>query len=354
MFDKILSLILFISPLFYVNGISIDLADLKAFPIYFSFLLAASVIDSPKRNIQWKYFSFFILACFTNLFLSSFNVYVLSAYVNLMLALGFIALVATHCDNFKMCLKWIFYAGIANCIVFFLQWLGFSPIIQNPQGEWGGIIGNAPRFGIYLSLLLPLAFFNKRYWEFAIFVLAGVLAKEFFVILIALFCLFIVAKKQWKYGLAGFILLVLILARQELLSSLSIRWVVWKPTIEAIFSNPIRGFGLGTFSFFSDQFIKPTLPHYLELNHAENTYSSMLQFIFGMGLGGIILIYYSIQYFIKTFKPNSIYYTIFALILLSTVEYPFEIIKLWPLICFILSMFIILQNTEGENADVKS
>jgi hypothetical protein len=73
----------------------------------------------------------------------------------------------------------------------------------------------------------------------------------------------------------------------------------------------------------------------------------MMQFVYGMGLGGVLLIYFAIQYFIKNFKSNVIHYSVLALIILSTVEYPFEIIKLWPTICALVGFYIISTRQEG-------
>jgi hypothetical protein len=271
-----------------------------------------------------------------NLFLNNFNPIILTSFINFSFAIIAISIIAIYADDIKSFTKWIVYAGLINIFVLIVQKCGFNFVLNDSTttfgaGEHGGIMGNAPQLGNYLALTLPFAI--EFSWIVAIvYLICCFVIKEYTIFLIAL-VIFCLKFKKLKIPLLTGILILSVIIYKDILNSLQIRWQVWKPTIEVILQRYWIGYGLGTFSSVSNQFIKS--PY--QVDFAFNSY---LQFVFGVGLAGAIWLIVLVRKLIKEFSLSTIGLAVLSLGILSLLEYPFEIPRLWITICVIIGIYI--------------
>jgi len=345
MFDKILKTCLLLSPLMYVSGVPIDTVDLKAFPLFVILLLIGSLTSKPQRILDFKPLVYIISLSAINLFFFAFNPIVMSAFINLSFGILAIYLIATFCEDHKSCYKYLLWAALLNIIVFIGQSNGISPIIVNLDGQPGGILGNGPRFCTYLAIIVPFAYVI-RWWSVILFVLVAVVCKEYTLLLSATLTLTLMQRvidKRFFLVLLG----VIPFLWTDITRSFLNRWQLWQPTIDIIFQNKVKGLGLGMFPHVSDQFIK--VPCWGKgFYQADALFSSFLQFLFGVGLLGVGVIFHAIKDLKDNFRITPACLSLLMLIVLCCVEYPFEIPKLWITICFVISVFFIEKG--GFNA----
>ncbi len=159
MVDKILKLLLLLSPICYTTNISLQVFDLIFFRLGIMLLFCASLFDKPKRDINLALPIFSILGlCIYNLFIHGFNQIILTYTFNVFLFLLAINIIVNYASNPKEFYKWIKYAAAINIVVFLIQELGYNPII-NTSIDTGGIMGNAPRLAAYLSIFAFILFY---------------------------------------------------------------------------------------------------------------------------------------------------------------------------------------------------
>jgi len=335
--DILLKLILLISPLAYMAGRAIDSFDLVVFHIGF-ILLFISAQFLTNKPIQLKVFSIFLLAVLACTALSGLKTVSVFALLNLTVALCVVQLMSI--ESYKKFANIFLIASIINIALCFFPTI--SPI-DNPTGESGGLFGNAPRLCYYLALTMP--FVVDRYTlTLPAYALLGVVFKEIYLVAFATFILFAKLSKL-KYRKTIFTLLSVVMLAifyKDIAQSFSIRWTVWQPTIIQALQQPVFGYGLATFPQVSTQFIKSYWT-------ADDSFSSMLQFFFSCGFIGLTALAYCVRQFlpIKLTPPAT---ALIFLSILSLVEYPFEVPKLWLTICFILSAFIIEKNELQKGA----
>lgn len=352
MFDKILKTILLLSPLLYVPGEVLGKCDLIAFPIFVIALFAGSLYTRQQRIVDLKPLALILILGAVNLFLNQYNGIVLYSFITLSLGVIAIYLITTYCEDPHSCFKWMVCAGLINLAILGGQYLGFEPIAVN-IAESGGILGNGPRLGIYLALTLPFAFSISPFLAI-LYIGVCVLIGEVVILPIAMIMFILTAGLdcneyggKFNYGLlALFIALTvagLFFFYDDIIQSFAIRWDIWGPTIEQIFASPVRGHGLGTFPHVSSQF-------YESAYQADNAFSSYLDFTFGMGLGGLALIiyYYRVTMsrcsFLKDHMIES--FAVLSLGIMCFFEYPFEVPKMWPTICAVISFLLIADHKE--------
>ena len=343
MVDRILKILLLLSPLVYFMGIDLNIVDLIFFRLGVIVLFCASLFDKPKRNINIALpISLIMGLCLFNLFTHAFNQVVFSYTLNIFLALMALSIIVNYASPLDKFRKWIIGAVAINIIVFIAQKFGFSPIIQNPQGEPGGILGNAPRFIDYLTLTLAVVC-SYSLWFIIPLLIISLIVKEYTLLGIAVIYLFLKIKnKVFRISLVGTSFIGMILLHKQIIFSLvNVRWLVWKPTIEAIFQNPL-GYGLGLFPQLSSQFIKT---NGYQVEFVSNSY---LEFIFGAGLLELALIFWGVNKFIKRFDLSIEALSVLSILLLSCLEYPLEIPKLWFTIIALTGFYIIKQKGAND------
>ena len=342
MVDKLLKLILLISPIAYTTGISLNLFDIMFFRLGSMMLFCASLFDKPKRNINLATPIALIMGlCLFNLFTHSFNQIIFSYVVNMFLALLSLSIIVNYASPLKEFSKWIVGAALINIFVLIIQKFGFNPFFSHNPEE-GGLMGNAPRLADYLTIISPILLSCSLAF-IPLLLIMSLLLKEYILLFVVLILVFIKFKNKVIRAIIVGVSLsgVVLLYHQIIFSLLHTRWLVWKPTLEAIFNHPLNGYGLGLFSNLSSQVVG--IKGYL----AENCFNSYIEFVFGAGLLGLILIGLGIKKYIKHFDLSVESLSVLALLILSLLEYPVEIPKLWFTIIAIIGFFIIKTNKEA-------
>jgi len=346
MFDFILKMLLVLTPIAYTRGIPLDKFDLVIFYLSAISLFVASLWSKPQREIPKQFISWILILCGVNLVLNQFNPIVLSAYINLFFGVIIVYLIATYCERPYSCFKYMMFAGLINLVVFFFQRVGFSPIIVNPLGEPGGILGNGPRLCLYLAMTIP--FVMKENVLIAIgYMGIGILCGEYVVTAVGAALLirkYINLNKITISVITVVLISAIFLLHSHILQSFRIRWAVWQPMIEQIFSHPLAGLGVGSLPYVADQFLKVN-----KGEHVSHCLSSLIAFIFGAGLLALVWFGYSIDYFRRNFKYTTESIAIIVLIFLSIFEYPFEVIKVWITMCAITAFWIISIEKKEKN-----
>ena len=317
-FNRTIQFLLILSTLTYMRGQGLDTFDFISFQIMAIITISFIFINNVKKNMALLYL---FIPVIISTALTGFNNIVVHNTINFSLGLFTIYILTNF--NKKYIYIAVQWSILLNLIVLVFQTIGFSPIVVS-IGESGGLFGNAPRLCMYLAITLPFMFEKNK--VVALFIgIVGVVLEEIY---LPVFYIILLFKNKPIY-LIG---LVFLIASQygKIFHSFTIRLPIWKPTIEQIFSSPVYGYGLGIFPHVSPQFV---INRYW---HADTAMSSLLQFIFStgcIGVAGLVL-------FIKQlkFKWHDTDISLLFLCLLSLVEYPFEVPKLWFIICVIIGI----------------
>lgn len=340
MVDRVLKALLLLAPISYANGVPLERFDLLFFRLGVVLLFLASLGVEPVRGLKdhWPLTGLLGVG-FVNLALSSFNEIVTSAFLNLFYGILAVFIIVRYVKDIRGCLRFAIYAAILNALVFVVQMWGFSPIIEDLED--GGIMGNAPRLVNYFSILLPLIVAYS--WPLtALVLLIGLVAKELTIVAIMAALLFLSrAIPGWVKAFAGLaVLCAMVCFKTQILRAVSVRWEIWKPTLEAIFDRPLLGYGLGMFPHVSDQVIPGRYK-------SDFVFNSYLQFLFGAGVAGAGWLVYFLRQVLSC-PLNLSTQCLIALGLLACVEYPLEIPRLW-LTLSALAAYWFIENTEVIN-----
>ncbi|KKL96690.1 hypothetical protein LCGC14_1841980 [marine sediment metagenome] len=339
MVNRIFKVILLFTPIAYCVGVHYYKFEVVFFQLTSMILIISSLFDTPKREFKIKkILTLFLGICMLSVVLHGFQIKNLSALINIFFGCIDVYILAVYSKDLKKCINWLMVGLGINALIFIGQWFGYSPFIDPKTihgsaggiipGEYGGIIGNAPRFAAFITLVLPFI----SVWYLIPAIVLGFVLKEVGIIISVL--IVFIAKTLIAYrndevgeGLCKFVLLFSLLSgavllyfyHTKILTSFSIRMNTWKTALEHIAQRPFFGFGLGTF------------------NIADFGCSSFLQWIYGvgfLGLGFIVLCIKKIKWYL------------FPLLFLCLFEYPFEIPRLYPLLVFVIAYWAIEQKEE--------
>lgn len=334
MVSIILKLGLLFSPIFYLDGFSFNKASLIFYHLFCLLLIAGSFFDSRKREIKNRLIVWLLAICLFNIIVGGFNLVALNGGINLLLGCIAVKIIAEYVEFEKSFVKCMALAGGLNILVMIGQSIGYTPIIFNPSGEPGGIMGNAPNLCNYLAITLPFVF--AYYLPLAVvYVLVGVFLKEIGIIGIGVIILCFHMKSLTRlFQILTLSTVGLILIHKQIFHSLDVRWLVWSPVLDQVFKNPFHGIGFGVFESISRQFKN------------DNAFSSLLQFFYSGGLlASIVWVCMFIKDFMKSFLNNTETVAMIAIFLLCLIEYPFETMRLWVTIIAVIAFYLI--KNEG-------
>jgi hypothetical protein len=334
MFDIVLKIILFLSPICYPVGMQLEVFDINFFRVASVVLLSAYLLEKkPVREIsvEIKYLIASLLGIGVfNVFINTFHPVVLSSLFNLQLACLDLYLIVTGCRNHKSIFKWIVYAGLINILIFLIQRIGYDFIfndVRNTVGDkqQGGMLGNLPRFTTYLALIIPFVF-DSGWIVFGLFCLISLLTMQFPIILCAFTVLFLRSDNRWqKIVLFSGLGIFCVVFYRHILTAFGTRWNQnWKFTLERLFNRPLLGYGMGA---------NPIR------DNAEVISNSFLQFIIQVGSIGIVWLIYAAKKlrFSKDIETGAL----FSMFALMMIEYPLAIQKLWLTMIAIVAFAII-------------
>ena len=330
MVDKVFKTILLFTPIAYCIGVGWYKFELVFFQIASIMLFMASMFDTPKRTFKLKkLIALFLGICLFSVMVNGFQNKSLSALINIFLGCADILILSMYSKDLKKCLNWLMAGLGINALIFVGQVYGYSPFIdpntftgstgEVVKGEFGGIIGNSPRFACFIALALP--FVNRWYLIPAIGL--GLFLGEASIFI----SIFILLSKTaiYHFDKEGKIIaliigiLALLVFYKHIGHAFSIRLEAWKGVIDQLAQRPWAGFGLGSYQL------------------TDYAMSSFMQWLYGVGLIGIGFIVLCLR---------RIKWYMIPLVFLCLVEYPFEIPRLWFVLIFIIAYYAIEQKED--------
>lgn len=337
MVDTVLKAILLLSPLFYVRDIPINNCDFFFYHFSVIALFIASMFDTPKRAMAGKRLIAYAMGlCLFSVLTHKFNVIVSNYAVNAFFAMTALTIIVTYCKDYKSCYKYIAYAGLINIAIYLVQRAGFSPILQvTDTASMGAIIGNRPRFVIYACLLLPYLYsVNKWLLVPAVIVTALTAPNEFTLPLACLiFLLMHDVGLRWKVGVVALSIVAVALCHHHFMMAMQFRAVVIGQSLVNFFNAPLYGLGLGVYPLGQEQMTTSKIDYAI--------YSSIMQFIVCGGLLTIPLLYEGMKRFVRYFRNSVPCKVLVILGIVSCIDYPLEIIRLWMTIIATVAFFTI-------------
>ena len=123
--------------------------------------------------------------------------------------------------------------------------------------------------------------------------------------------------------------------------SITLRLDQWYNILNGFFGAPLRGYGLGIFPW------KDVHP-----SGDSVMYSSLFEFVMGVGVLGALWLGWTLNKFKQTFLLCTEGLAVLSLIILSTVEYPCEIPRLWITIVAVLAFYVI-KLIDKKNGGIR-
>lgn len=344
MVDKLLKFLLLISPLAFTAGIQPDKFELMFFHFGAIALFMASLLDIPKRDnipIAKEIVLFFGLCIFSTA-IHSFQMFSMGELFNLFFSCITLNLIYRYMSNPKTYYKYITWAVGINIGIYLLQKYYFNFLPFKDLGEVnGGVFGTTCRMANYLAITAPIIITPLLF----IIPVISIILNQFPAIgVVAMLFIIKQTTKKDYYGSHIFKLVIaaivsgiigfLIYFRGHILTSIKSRiFDSGKMQIAEICKAPFIGHGLGAY--------------YSQVgNDPFNTY---LAFVYDVGILGLVLIGYVLYNIRKYFDLSIPSLSLITLLVVSTIEYPIEIPRLWFTILFIIAAFFIKEK-EPENA----
>lgn len=347
MVDKLLKLLLLVSPIAFTSGIKPEKFEVMFFHFGVIALFMTSLLDIPKRdNIPiTREIVLFLFLCITSTAIHSFQMFSIGTLLNLFLSCFALNLIYKYMGKPKQYYKYITIAAIINIIVYLLQryYFNFLPFIpaNGAINANGGILGTNSRLANYLAIITPTSF---SYLWFLIPIVSILLHQIpaigiFMMVLGVKLCHRIKTEGDITYkvigGLAFLSAMVFFWCYGKYIhQELNVRlFFIWQPMISEICKAPLIGHGLG--SYYAQVGTDPF-----------NTY---LAFTYDVGILGLTLIGYTLYRIRKYFDLSIASLSLIAVLSVSMIDYAIEIPRLWLTIIFIIAAFFIKQE-ETKNA----
>jgi len=257
--------------------------------------------------------------------LNKFSVNTLAPLTSLFYCLVIIFSAIQCLKNTRNIYKYILIGALINIAMYIAQINGFNPIMKYnvESGQEGAMFGNLPRLSIYLSVCYVFA--RRIHLILAgIFIAFAAYTKQYSILAVAIVMEILRIKGTSKRILAGMIGIILCAyLKDHILASLAFRWhQSWLPSLQAL---NLLGYGLGT------------MPQGI-----DTSANSLLQFALGTGILGVFWLG-----LVALTQRKYLTIPIVGLLTTSMIEYPFEIVRLWPIICFIF-VFSVIHTIEKE------
>lgn len=338
MVNKILKFLLLASPVAYNSKLPLKQFDIGFFYIGVVLIFVASLFDEPKRKFNEKYLiaSLFGL-CLFNIILHSFSLLPIIATSNLLLCVMVLYIIVIYVDS-KSFSKYINIAVVLNIIVWICQYLGWNPIflcndyIKLGSEINGGLMGNVPR----LAALLCLTASFQSLWILCMSIIICLITKQTAIFPIVAIMLFMRYKNEKiRTGIiVSFIAVICLFYEKIICSIITVRFDIWKRVLMSFFTQPIAGYGIGVFPWRD-----------ISIDVDRSIFSSLLQFIVGLGILAVVWLGCVLKKIKNGFNLSRENQALVALLILSVVEYPFEIERLW-FYCIAIIGFWIIHNTK--------
>lgn len=311
------------------------------------YLVAASFFNK-QRQIS-KDFSIlaalFFVSGMINLLASQFHIIALASFLNMIMGLALIFAIAGHTKETYLIKKFIVWAAVANCFYLAIQKFGWNPILnaEITTGEEGAMMGNAANLSTLLAIALPFMM-KESVLAWFLLMIVGIVQQEGSLVLICVLYLMVTRPKTFVYMIVAGGAFIFLRWDDILHTSIIGRLDIWRCTIEQTFQSPFWGWGLGNKPLVTSKL------HQVVNEKPDYIYSSFLQFMFSTGLIGLISVVAALRTFFKKFTLADEDMSIASIAILSIWKYPFEIQRLWIVICAVIALWIIrVTNQEVAN-----
>jgi hypothetical protein len=344
MIDKFLYWMVLISPVFYIPGSSLARAELIFFHLAMAGLFVCALMDKPKRALSLSCLVSLLCVAGLQLLMPIAMNTTMNALVNLVLGcMGIYVITQYSAGGSRKICEAMVIAGVINIVLTIGQSVGFSPIVEQSHNQFGGIMGNAPRLADYLALTFPLAM-NVSLIAGLLWLVTSVYLHQYPVFLVA-FVYFLIKYPKYRVHSCVLIAIFAGIFHNHIIQSLTIRFDQLKVGLDILFQSPLLGIGIGNY---------PSMLHAKlgDFSNGDHALSSAVEFFFNFGIvGGLAIIVILVKEFIKNrfigFSLEEI--TIICLIALCLIEYPFEIIRLWPIIIAMVGFYFITHKQGATN-----
>lgn len=344
MIDKVLKFFLLISPLCYIFGESLNKFDTKVFHIFCISLFIGSLYDYQKRSMRSininKPVLYFFLICLFSIMTFRFNDIIVATTIEYFLALYCMVMIFKYAKDPKEYYNFIVYACVINMTIFVIQYLGYNPILKNSHKVlYGANLGNIPRLTTYFAIISPILYSNCLVALILAIIIAFLNEPQFASIGIMIMIIFInVDSKLFRCAVIALGVYFLAKYHAKIIYSFKVRGVICKPVIDDFFNRPLIGYGIGVFPY-----AETTDPL------SDKTLNSSV-ILFGVRGGILMFVWmgYIFKIFYKNFKKTIPHLCVLSIYILSFVEYPIEIKKLWITMISLMafSMIEIYKNKE--------
>lgn len=305
-------------------NVPLNIFDTQFFYMGVIALFVASLFDKPIRSMPVWEVTTLLGICVLNTLLTEFNLVVTTATVNMFLAVLALTIIVRYCD-LDGWYKYVVAGIIINLLVLIPQKMGCPFILDTtPLDQPGGLMGNAPRLASYLTIALPF----MPIWLILPAIGTGIILQEYTILALVGFVLWTREKVFALFLLlAGFFW-------QEIVTSIILRFNMWRDMAVPFFKQPMIGYGLG---------INP----YGKMEGDWFFFNDYIAFVMGVGILGAVWLAFVIPRIIKKMDKSRESYAMAGLLILATVEYPFEIERLWFTIITIIAAFIVRRHYGG-------
>ena len=158
MVDKLIQIILAITPVVYFRAITQNTFDMMVFHICAVILFMASLFDVPVRKFGYEKEAAGLFAvCLINVFLHKFDMYVMNATLNLFVGFVCVYILVRYVQSLNKLRIAIAIAAAINIAVYIIQRVGYNPFMPSTrEGYEGAFLNNNCRFATYLAVVLPV------------------------------------------------------------------------------------------------------------------------------------------------------------------------------------------------------
>jgi len=302
-FDFGLKVFLLICPIVYVGGLPAKDVQLQCFIIGVMILFGLSLLAEQKREYVNVRLGLFFLWVIVNIICYKFHPVVIAGATQVFLGLLLFYLILIYVQPTDAMISWLLLLIPLNVIVVAMQLVGHD-FINKSFANVCGLMQSPSHLGTIMVLLAPLA-----------------IAKKWWFVFPALFCLFAARSVTPMFGMAGAIafyywhkgrnkwlisgLAITIAGAGFLLNTFSFvklkflgRLEIWEQALQVAFTKPLQGMGIGTFPQISKSF------HSIHDGWWEMPQNVYIGVVFALGVTGLILLLSYIFDFYKRVRPH--------------------------------------------------
>jgi hypothetical protein len=317
-----------------------------------------SLFSTKVREFRYKkQLGLFLFPCFINAIAHYNKVEVVCFISDIFLACIAIVLIYEYCFDFKSCYKFIVIAGLLNIAALFFQHYLKLVYKFNVDGNFahghGGLMQHSPRLSTLLVIILPFMLFVPKigWFLFGLTIFACIsyqlVNQQIQTAILPIGAIFFWIKcknTKIKYFMFGASTIALYVLRERIAGSFDTRIHIWSGVIKNSFNSVYDycfGLGLGTFPWKDADVFNRMI---------EN---SLLQFVMLCGLVSVPVLIYLIYKLIKNYQESPACFSVISLLMLSTIEYPFEIKRLWITIISIIAFYLIETQNQTKRRTVR-